>query len=61
MKAILDAWIYKKGTFEKLLHDSDGEFNGNQLIELSGLLGIRQKQQLQADRFQLELLRDTMR
>ncbi len=37
----MTSWIEKYGTCEKL-HDLGGEFNGTNLIEVLGLLGIRQ-------------------
>ncbi len=42
VKAIMMGWIEKYGICDKLLHDLGGEFNGNPLIEILGILGIRQ-------------------
>ncbi len=41
LKAILKEWISKYGTCEKLLHDLGGDFNGNDLRELLGSMGVR--------------------
>ena len=41
IKAILNEWMSKYGTCEKLLHDLGGELNGDDIRDLLGTLGVR--------------------
>ncbi len=41
LNAVLTEWLSKYGTCERKLHDLGGEFNGDNLGDLMGTLGIR--------------------
>ncbi len=41
MRSVTEQWISNYGTCQKLLHDLGGEFNGEELRDLLGTMGIR--------------------